>query len=194
MEEDDIIPCEFCFAHIRASLYTTHVRSYHSQVTLPVTRFLTDINSDDIEDDEDLDVQRYVTSSHQVDGNLRVFLQTHFRNVQQQTPNSQRASPGSSPPQPQALPILFEMPRGFAMSLEDVPKSGITDIDTISSVLPKDFSHIQEGEICVICQDDLTRPDLLIRKLTCTHMYCDRCIVIWMKQHTTCPVCQYDYY
>lgn len=187
MQDDmSMIPCEFCFAHIHLNVYSDHIRRYHSQVTLPITGFLTDVNSDDIEDDDDLDMQRYVTSSHQVDGNLRSFLQTHFSRAPPTHTNSPRGTPGSSPPQ--STPILFQMPRGFNL-MEDVPKSGIANINSISTTLSEDFI-IEDGEICVICQDDLTKP---LRKLTCCHIYCEKCIIMWMKRHTKCPVCQYDF-
>ena len=100
----DSIPCEYCYRHISPDAYQCHAERcqlyhYHQDVVIPISQMITsnDVDSDNIEDMDDVeaedDLDRYITSSQQVQGNLRTFLSTHFNRV-----NSLSPTPGSSPP------------------------------------------------------------------------------------------------
>jgi len=44
-----------------------------------------------------------------------------------------------------------------------------------------------EGEnLCSICQDDMEVP----YALNCKHSFCTECIMMWLKDHDTCPICR----
>ena len=43
---------------------------------------------------------------------------------------------------------------------------------------------------CYICLKNF-RSNSQVRELPCSHMFCDGCIMPWLKQHSTCPTCKY---
>ncbi|EIE26740.1 hypothetical protein COCSUDRAFT_64636 [Coccomyxa subellipsoidea C-169] len=53
-------------------------------------------------------------------------------------------------------------------------------------VHPADPQLMEGGSTCPICQDTMKTPI----KLTCSHMFCDRCISIWLGRERTCPLCR----
>merc|ERR1719160_1949219 len=44
---------------------------------------------------------------------------------------------------------------------------------------------------CAVCQDDWRVGDRGV-KLPCGHIYHKQCIMPWIKEHNTCPVCRYE--
>ncbi|XP_017122805.1 E3 ubiquitin-protein ligase Iruka [Drosophila elegans] len=42
---------------------------------------------------------------------------------------------------------------------------------------------------CSICWDDF-KIDEMVRKLPCSHLYHENCIVPWLNLHSTCPICR----
>ncbi|KAM9456577.1 E3 ubiquitin-protein ligase RNFT1 isoform 2-T2 [Clarias gariepinus] len=42
------------------------------------------------------------------------------------------------------------------------------------------------GDLCLICQSKFKKP----RVLLCQHIFCEECIVLWLNQEKTCPVCR----
>lgn len=42
---------------------------------------------------------------------------------------------------------------------------------------------------CSICWDDF-KMDEMVRKLPCSHLYHEACIVPWLNLHSTCPICR----
>ncbi|KAJ0939480.1 putative chromatin regulator PHD family [Helianthus annuus] len=47
----------------------------------------------------------------------------------------------------------------------------------------------EEGELCVICQDEFKREEMLA-VLECKHRYHPRCIKEWLIRMNVCPVCK----
>ena len=177
------IPCEICSQNIPVESYVNHVRNHalSQNVVIPISsRFLTDIDSDDIEDDDE--VQHYITSNNQIQGNLQTFLQNHFNGSIRRGSNPN--TPGSSPPT-----VYLTMPSSFILS-EDVAKSGIANLDEISELVSQYSNEEEKYIMCVICQDVIKFP---CRKLLCNHLYCETCILMWMTRHTKCPICQFEY-
>ena len=43
-------------------------------------------------------------------------------------------------------------------------------------------------DICVICQDDYSEVEKCA-ELNCNHKYHKKCIIKWMKEKPTCPLC-----
>jgi hypothetical protein len=43
---------------------------------------------------------------------------------------------------------------------------------------------------CYICLK-FFKVNSKVRQLSCSHMFCDGCIMPWLKQHSTCPTCKY---
>lgn len=49
-------------------------------------------------------------------------------------------------------------------------------------------SEAEGGETCAICMDALEL-EQRARRLPCTHVYHDRCAVLWLGMSNRCPVC-----
>jgi hypothetical protein len=186
---DDSIPCEICGQSIPFGLFSRHMTECHSNINsrarnivYPISYFIPedeDIFIDDEEDDDDID--RYITSSSQVDGNLRTFLNNHFNRVDRRNSGSL----GNSPPAHISLVISSSL--GSERGGEKIEIGVIADIDKIS-VLSN--AKLEDEIICVICQDVISST---YRTLICYHIYCDECISEWFKTKTKCPICQKDF-
>ena len=42
---------------------------------------------------------------------------------------------------------------------------------------------------CSVCWEDF-KLDEIVRKLTCSHLYHESCIIPWLELHGTCPICR----
>ncbi|KAF6136869.1 hypothetical protein GIB67_018908 [Kingdonia uniflora] len=62
--------------------------------------------------------------------------------------------------------------------------------EVISSGLKVTCSELEnEGEMCVICQDDIRTPDK-VGTLCCGHEYHAGCIKDWLMMKNMCPICK----
>ncbi|KAL2455433.1 RING-H2 finger C1A [Abeliophyllum distichum] len=48
--------------------------------------------------------------------------------------------------------------------------------------------HVKSGLQCPVCQEDFER-DTEAKQMPCNHLYHFDCIVPWLVQHNSCPVC-----
>ncbi|XP_034664487.1 E3 ubiquitin-protein ligase Iruka [Drosophila subobscura] len=49
--------------------------------------------------------------------------------------------------------------------------------------------EVEKKMQCSICWDDF-KMDETVRKLPCSHLYHENCIVPWLNLHSTCPICR----
>ncbi|XP_059553432.1 E3 ubiquitin-protein ligase RNF126 isoform X8 [Myotis daubentonii] len=49
--------------------------------------------------------------------------------------------------------------------------------------------HVGSGLECPVCKDDYELGER-VRQLPCNHLFHDGCIVPWLEQHDSCPVCR----
>ncbi|KAL2089923.1 hypothetical protein ACEWY4_014611 [Coilia grayii] len=49
--------------------------------------------------------------------------------------------------------------------------------------------HVGSGLECPVCKEDYSAGES-VRQLPCTHLFHNDCIVPWLEQHDTCPVCR----
>lgn len=42
---------------------------------------------------------------------------------------------------------------------------------------------------CIICIDNMNKGDLVV-VLPCKHWFHEECVVLWLKEHNTCPICR----
>jgi len=63
--------------------------------------------------------------------------------------------------------------------------------DAIAKLKEFKFEFLSEVELnkCTICQDEYVKDDTLL-KMECSHDFHKDCLVTWLKQHNTCPVCR----
>ncbi|XP_062034980.1 E3 ubiquitin-protein ligase RNF126 isoform X4 [Lepus europaeus] len=55
--------------------------------------------------------------------------------------------------------------------------------------VPVTAEHVGSGLECPVCKDDYALGER-VRQLPCNHLFHDGCIVPWLEQHDSCPVCR----
>ncbi|XP_036703399.1 E3 ubiquitin-protein ligase RNF126 isoform X5 [Balaenoptera musculus] len=55
--------------------------------------------------------------------------------------------------------------------------------------IPVTEEHVGSGLECPVCKDDYGLGEH-VRQLPCNHLFHDGCIVPWLEQHDSCPVCR----
>ncbi|XP_037850268.2 E3 ubiquitin-protein ligase RNF126 isoform X3 [Chlorocebus sabaeus] len=55
--------------------------------------------------------------------------------------------------------------------------------------VPVTEEHVGSGLECPVCKDDYALGER-VRQLPCNHLFHDGCIVPWLEQHDSCPVCR----
>uniref|UniRef100_A0A3B5LS87 RING-type E3 ubiquitin transferase n=1 Tax=Xiphophorus couchianus TaxID=32473 RepID=A0A3B5LS87_9TELE len=65
------------------------------------------------------------------------------------------------------------------------------DSDKIKSLPTVEITdeHVASGLECSVCKEDYSVGEN-VRQLPCNHMFHNDCIVPWLEQHDTCPVCR----
>ena len=64
--------------------------------------------------------------------------------------------------------------------LEALPKIEITE-ENVS-----EYSEI----VCAVCKESFDADGGFLHKLPCSHCFHCDCIIPWLKQHNSCPVCR----
>jgi rubredoxin len=65
--------------------------------------------------------------------------------------------------------------------------SGKQVSDFVKKNLPKPFKEINEAVICPVCLENKNNSVVLDG---CNHLFCEMCIVTWLKVNKTCPLCK----
>lgn len=65
-------------------------------------------------------------------------------------------------------------------------KKGIHDIDKICHVI----EVTQPSERCPICLESFIEKENICRTNLCKHNFCKPCLQTWLKENTSCPLCQ----
>ena len=66
------------------------------------------------------------------------------------------------------------------------PRSAIDAMPTIKMTQ----AHLQTDSHCPVCKDQF-EPGTEARRMPCNHIYHSDCIVPWLVQHNSCPVCRH---
>lgn len=64
--------------------------------------------------------------------------------------------------------------------------------DELSEAFPAlEFQSLKmtEKETCSVCLDDFA-PKSIVRRLSCNHIFHQKCIDTWIRHHTTCCLCK----
>ncbi|KAJ4958923.1 hypothetical protein NE237_026034 [Protea cynaroides] len=63
--------------------------------------------------------------------------------------------------------------------------------NSIQALEIKEFDdNIEEEETCMICMDEFER-GIEIAKLPCSHFFHSKCILKWLKNKNSCPLCRF---
>lgn len=57
---------------------------------------------------------------------------------------------------------------------------------------PLSAEAADNGNLCVICSEDLIEADLAVVPLACGHVFHDLCIKRWLTRRHTCPTCRFE--
>ncbi|KAK0643469.1 hypothetical protein B0T16DRAFT_459609 [Cercophora newfieldiana] len=70
------------------------------------------------------------------------------------------------------------------------PPASQTAIDRLEKKKIDDAMLGPEGKAeCTICIDELKKGDE-VTSLPCTHWFHGECVILWLKEHNTCPICR----
>jgi len=77
-------------------------------------------------------------------------------------------------------PTRYGAPPASKSAVEAMPTIKITD------------EHLgTDAAQCAVCKDEFEM-GASVRQMPCKHMYHDDCIMPWLTQHNSCPVCRYE--
>ncbi|WVQ74907.1 hypothetical protein IAR50_004515 [Cryptococcus sp. DSM 104548] len=76
------------------------------------------------------------------------------------------------------------------------PQGSVPANDTVIEGLPRfnfDGKSLAQSQFkdCPVCKDDFQVNDAVVR-IPCQHLFHDDCLVPWLKQNGTCPVCRFS--
>lgn len=101
-----------------------------------------------------------------------------------------RALRGEGPHLPAELPALWPLVFQLLNQFENTgpPPADKEKIQALPTV-PVTEEHVGSGLECPVCKDDYGLGER-VRQLPCSHLFHDGCIVPWLQQHDSCPVCR----
>ncbi|KAJ4458501.1 putative E3 ubiquitin-protein ligase RING1 [Paratrimastix pyriformis] len=70
------------------------------------------------------------------------------------------------------------------------PPASLTAIEDLDEVTISQ-KHIDEATECPICCTPFRMGAVAI-KMPCKHLFHDRCLLSWLKEHNTCPMCRHE--
>ncbi|KAL3069926.1 hypothetical protein niasHT_031408 [Heterodera trifolii] len=67
-------------------------------------------------------------------------------------------------------------------------QSALAAFETLTSI-PYEANANEEENSCAICLDPIEN-GTMVKPLPCKHIFYNKCIYSWIKQHITCPMCR----
>ena len=186
---NEFIPCELCDEMVRFDNYQRHI-SECSLRAIPISLLTsTPRESSDTEDDE----PEYEDPREQYENRLRQNHQispgtslTSFFNVYLGRSRNARTTHRMIS---EIRMSEYESNLALAERIGRV-EIGVKDINIVGKVVDK--ALLTDTDICPVCQDQFfNKGD--VRKLTCSHHFCDECISIWFTKNKKCPVCMHEF-
>ncbi|KAJ8777025.1 hypothetical protein J1605_014889 [Eschrichtius robustus] len=87
---------------------------------------------------------------------------------------------------PALWPLVFQLLNQFENT--GPPPADKEKIQALPTI-PVTEEHVGSGLECPVCKDDYGLGER-VRQLPCNHLFHDGCIVPWLEQHDSCPVCR----
>jgi hypothetical protein len=87
----------------------------------------------------------------------------------------------------------FEMNNIISEMIGNV-NHGVNDIDNSLSTV--DISEVLkvDQKVCSICLEKFENiENCVIKRTTCKHYFCEACIMTWLRDNRTCPLCCFDF-
>lgn len=70
-------------------------------------------------------------------------------------------------------------------------RSTATSQHVLDNLPEVEVPHDPSNDPCVVCQENFEEGEIAT-KLPCGHFFHGECIVPWLKEHNTCPLCRYE--
>lgn len=71
------------------------------------------------------------------------------------------------------------------------PPASKTSIGTMPTIKITQDLLVTDSTQCAVCKDEF-EVGTEVRQMPCKHMYHSGCILPWLEQHNSCPVCRYE--
>ncbi|KAL3070320.1 hypothetical protein niasHS_016147 [Heterodera schachtii] len=76
----------------------------------------------------------------------------------------------------------------FVVATPKQIQSALAALETITPI-PYEANANEEDNCCAICLD-LIENETMVKPLPCNHIFHNKCIKSWLKEHITCPFCR----
>ena len=198
--DDGFVPCEICEQHVRFTEYQQHITQCAAQRTANGQQQYIIYRDEDDNAVYRIDISPAITMFTRMQlENQRVaesssdddYHDPHHDDDDTYTPSP--INHASIVIIPRIIPVIPEIIRDdntyeFNTLLSDVIGKVRVGLDNPNDYLVK--SQDISEDVCPICQDFID-PALYVKTL-CKHAYCESCITLWFRDHTTCPICNAD--
>jgi hypothetical protein len=212
---NNLVPCEVCGEMVLVDDYATHVaHCSHRSTAVPISMFINNnhhrrsmstvvsiapnsfphhetSDEDDHYDDrhEDDEYEDRIVGNHQIGSGASInsFYMHHFGRHFSRS-SAQRANVQLAAAQTPNM-IDYDANIELAERIGNV-EIGVKNIRILGEIVNK--VSLLDTDICPICQEQMFHLGD-IRRMKCSHLFCDECITKWLSKNKKCPICKYEF-
>lgn len=189
---DDIIeiPCEFCGSLIPSIMYQNHILGC---IASNINSRINYLQNQVIEEGEEEGEENSLEEERENDENSMISVNM-FRNILNSM-STFRPEPVLWIQLSNATTRSFYQSNEYEMNtilgeLMGRVEVGLTseEFELVTKLINKEEC---KDDRCPICLENYEEKEF-IRKIKCSHIFCEECILKWLSKHKKCPCCQID--